>query len=60
MATKLKTAGVPVKELYFSKPSHATLIASLVWPFQYLAPVLDEVEQFVKSDGGRVGTDTVK
>lgn len=60
MATKLKAAGVPVKELYFSKPSHATLIASLVWPFQHLAPVLDEVEQFVKTDAGRIATDKVK
>ncbi|RBA23025.1 alpha/beta hydrolase [Herminiimonas fonticola] len=60
MATKLKAAGVSVKELYFSKPSHATLIASLVWPFQHLAPVLDEVDQFIKSDGGRTTTDNVK
>lgn len=60
MATKLKAAGVSVKELYFPKPSHATLIASLVWPFQHQAPVLDEVDQFVKSDGGRINTDTAK
>ena len=54
MAAKLKGAGVAVTELYFPKPSHATLIASLVWPFRHLAPVLDEVDQFVKSDGGRL------
>lgn len=60
MAIKLKAAGVSVKELYFPKPSHATLIASLVWPFKDLAPVLDEVDQFVKTDGGRVSTDPVK
>ncbi len=53
MATKLRAAGVPVKELYFPKPSHTTLIASLVWPFQHLAPVLNEVDSFVQSDGGR-------
>lgn len=58
LATKLRDAGVPVTELYFPKPSHATLIASLVWPFQHLAPVLDEVDQFVKSDGGRVVTES--
>jgi acetyl esterase/lipase len=60
MATRLKAAGVSVKELYYPKPSHATLIASLVWPFQHLAPVLDEVDQFVKSDGGRNSKDAVK
>lgn len=60
MATRLKAAGVPVKELYFSKPSHTTLIATMVWPFQHLAPVLDEVDQFIKSDGGRVSTDSAK
>ena len=53
MASRLQAAGVPVTARYFPKPSHATLIASLVWPFRHLAPVLDEVDQFVKSDGGR-------
>ncbi len=60
MALKLKAAGVQVTERYFPKPSHTTLITTLVWPFQHLAPVLDEVDQFVKSGGARVSTDTVK
>lgn len=60
MATKLKAAGVPVKELYFPKPSHTTLIATMVWPFQHLAPVLDEVDQFIKTDGGRIVGDPGK
>ena len=60
MATKLKAAGVSVKEIYYPKPSHVTLIASVVWPFQHLAPVLDDIDQFVKSDGGRIGTDSAK
>lgn len=60
MATKLKAAGVSVRELYYPKPSHTTLIATLVWPFQHLAPVLDEVDQFVKTDGRRVVSKSTK
>lgn len=58
MAVKLKAAGVPVTELYFPKPSHTTLITTLVWPFQHLAPVLDEVDRFVKADARKVVADS--
>ncbi len=58
MAVKLKAAGVPVTELYFPKPSHTTLITTLVWPFQHLAPVLDEVDRFVKADTRKVVADS--
>ena len=53
LAQKLRDAGVPVKDLYFNNTSHATIVVSMAWPFRQLAPVLDEVEQFVRSDGGR-------
>lgn len=54
LARKLRAAGVSVKELTFNNTSHATLIVTMAWPFRQLAPVLDEVERFVKSDGGRL------
>lgn len=53
MANKLRASGVVVTELYFDRTSHASLIATMAWPLRGLAPLLDNVEQFVKSDGGR-------
>lgn len=53
MATKLRASGAAVTELYFDRTSHATLIAAMAWPLRGLAPVLDNVERFVKSDAAR-------
>jgi len=53
LAKKLRAAGVPVRELYFNNTGHASIVVSMAWPFRQLAPVLDEVERFVKTDGGR-------
>ncbi|WP_341960171.1 alpha/beta hydrolase [Pseudomonas sp. RC10] len=47
MAKRLRELGVPVRELYFSKPGHATLVAAFSRPMRGLAPVLDEVVRFV-------------
>lgn len=49
LALKLREAGVPVQDLYFSRTSHATLVASLSRPLRGLAPVLDEVSAFIKA-----------
>lgn len=55
MAQRLREQGVSVRELYFSKPGHATLVASLSRPMRSLAPVLDEVVSFIHSqDQARV------
>jgi len=54
LALKLRSAGVAVQEVYFDKTSHATLIAAISWPLRGLAPVLDTVDRFVASDGGRI------
>ena len=57
MARRLREQGVPVRELYFSKPGHATLVASLSRPMRSLAPVLDEVVNFIHAqDQARVAT----
>lgn len=49
LALKLRDVGVPVQDLYYSRPSHATLVATLSRPMRGLAPVLDEVTAFVKA-----------
>ncbi|MDI3272427.1 alpha/beta hydrolase [Pseudomonas sp. AL03] len=49
LALKLREAGVPVQDLYFSRTSHATLVATLSRPMRGLAPVLDEVTAFIKA-----------
>lgn len=47
MAMRLRALGVPVRELYFSKPGHATLVAAFSRPMRNIAPVLDEVVSFI-------------
>ncbi|VXC76956.1 esterase/lipase/thioesterase family protein [Massilia sp. 9I] len=53
MAQRLRAAHVPVREVYYDGVSHATLVASLSTSLRSLAPTLDTVEEFVRSDGGR-------
>ncbi|MGZ3159309.1 MAG: alpha/beta hydrolase [Burkholderiaceae bacterium] len=53
LAKHLRGLGVSVTELYFDSTSHTTLIGTMAWPLRGLAPVLDDVVRFVKSDGGR-------
>ena len=47
LANALRGAQVPVQELYFSRTSHVTLVAALSRPLRWLAPVLDNVSEFV-------------
>jgi len=54
LTKKLRAAGVAVTEVYFDKTSHTTLIGAMSWPLRGLAPVLDTVDRFVASDGGRI------
>jgi acetyl esterase/lipase len=49
LAQKLRAAGVPVQDLYYSRTGHATLVATLSRPMRGLAPVLDQVAGFVKT-----------
>ena len=55
MAEKLRGAGVRVSEIYTEHTSHTSLVGSLARPLRGLAPTLDLIETFVKSDGGRDG-----
>jgi len=54
LTNKLRAAGVAVTEIYFDKTSHTTLIGAMSWPLRGLAPVLEAVDRFVASDGGRI------
>lgn len=53
LANKLRAAGVPVQEFYFTKTSHATLVASMSRPLRWLAPVLDRVTAFITFTPGQ-------
>ncbi|MDF3200209.1 alpha/beta hydrolase [Pseudomonas sp. 1912-s] len=53
LANKLRAAGVPVEAFYFTKTSHATLVASMARPLRWLAPVLDRVTAFIKFTPGQ-------
>jgi acetyl esterase/lipase len=55
LASKLRANGVPVRELYYDRVNHVTLVASIAAPLRMLAPTLDAVEQFIQSDAGRDG-----
>lgn len=48
LARKLRAAGVPVQDLYYSRPNHITLVATLSRPLRRLAPVLDQVVGFIE------------
>lgn len=47
LATKLRSSGVAVTELYYDGVSHTTLVASMAAPLRRLAPTLDAVDRFV-------------
>jgi acetyl esterase/lipase len=53
LADTMRAAGVPVREVYFDKVNHVTLVGSLATPLKGLAPTLDAVQAFVNSGGGR-------
>lgn len=50
LAARLRADGVPVRELYFSRTGHATLVGALSRPLRGLAPVLDDVVDFIHAD----------
>ncbi|NRR31406.1 alpha/beta hydrolase [Oxalobacteraceae bacterium] len=54
LAYRLRGKGVRVTEAYLEGVNHMTLVVSLAAPARWLAPTLDDVERFVKTDGGRL------
>lgn len=53
LADRLRVTGVPVREVSYNGVNHVTLLATLSTSLKRLAPTLDAVEDFVRSDGGR-------
>jgi acetyl esterase/lipase len=49
LASKLQSLGVPVRLKFYERVDHASLIAALAPPLRWLAPVLDDVSDFVLS-----------
>lgn len=47
MASKLQSVGVPVTLQIYPRASHVTLIGAFAGPLRFLAPVLDDVVDFV-------------
>ena len=48
LARRLRGAGVPVGLQVYERVSHVTLIAALATPLRGLAPVLDDIDAFVR------------
>lgn len=53
LAARLRETGVSVREVYFDRVNHASLIASIAWPLRWMAPTLDEITRFVCTDGDK-------
>lgn len=48
LAGRLERAGVPVRVQLFDKLNHVTVVAAMARPLKWMAPVLDEVLDFVR------------
>lgn len=48
LAVRLETAGVPVTLKLYDRVNHVTLVGAFSLPLRWLAPVLDDVDAFVK------------
>lgn len=53
LAHKLRDLGVEVQEKIYPRANHLSLIGAFAWPLRGLAPVLDDVSQFVLSTPAR-------
>jgi acetyl esterase/lipase len=49
LARKLQAAGVPVTLKFYEGASHTTLIGAFAWPLRWVAPVLDDVRDFIEA-----------
>lgn len=49
LAQRLRDAGVPVELKIYGRVDHSTMIGAFAWPLRWLAPVLDDVVDFVCS-----------
>ena len=49
LANRLRDAGATVEMKLYSRVNHLTLVAALAWPLAWLAPVLDDVVDFINA-----------
>ena len=49
MATKLQAVSVPITLQFYPRTNHITLIGAFAAPLRFLAPVLEDVVEFVKT-----------
>ena len=49
MASRLQAVGVPVTLQFYPRTNHLTLIGAVAGPLRFLAPVLDDVVEFVRT-----------
>lgn len=49
LATALKGAGVPTTLKLYERTNHLTVIGAIAAPLRFLAPLLDDVETFIKA-----------
>ena len=49
MGAQLQSAGVPVTVQFYPRTNHITLIGAFSAPLRFLAPVLEDVVEFVKT-----------
>jgi acetyl esterase/lipase len=48
LAARIHVAGGEVEYITYPKRGHASMVVALVWPYQWLAPVLDDVTAYFK------------
>ena len=53
LARALRVAGVPVQLTLYPRVGHVTLLAALAGPLRWLAPVLDDVVDFIGQPAGQ-------
>ena len=49
LASRLRDAGATVEMKLYPRVNHLTLVAALAWPLAWLAPVLDDVVDFINA-----------
>ena len=53
LAGKLRANGVAVEEIYYDNVNHIMLVGTIAAPLRLLAPTLDVIDNFIKTDAGR-------
>ena len=46
LAARIRQAGGEVEYITYPKRGHAAVVVALVWPYQWLAPVLPDVTEY--------------